>query len=81
MLSTNHPKIGHNILVIQREKEIILADPKTGQEFASVTLCMMEGDKEVSSGKYETVVTKNFWLQWNPILAETDKALADCYVE
>lgn len=81
MQSYNHPNHGHPILVIQRNKEIILADPETGQEFASITLCMMEGDKEESPGKYKTIVTKNFWLQWNPVQAQTDKGLADCYVE
>lgn len=64
MWSANYPTKRHPVLVIQRDKEILLTTP-CGQEIASLTVQTMED----GNGN----PTENFWLCFKAKVAGPDK--------
>jgi hypothetical protein len=79
MKSSNYPEISHEILLIQRDDEIIIALPN-GKEIANITVCTMETDI-LNGNEYKTVPTKNFWVCFNPKEYSTGKDLAEAVVD
>lgn len=69
MKSKNHPNIGHALLVIQRENEILIVSKETGREIATLDIDMMDDEH----GK----PTKSFWLRFNPLNSALNKNMAD----
>jgi len=84
--TSNNPNIFHELLLIPRYDEIIIATPE-GKEIASLSLEAMDRDiiddahRTDLSKKWLTVQTKSFWLKFNPVRAETGNDIADVYDE
>ena len=77
MKSTNYPKINHEVIFIKRKNEIVFALPN-GEEIASIKVCTMEMDEKQENGKYKSVPTDNFWLQFIPSKKCYDACMRDC---
>lgn len=81
MQSSNYHAIKHDIILIQRHHEIIVARAD-GQEIASLTVETMERDilSDVDAEgnlRWKTVPTQSFWLRFHPVSAETGRDSAD----
>lgn len=81
MQSSNYPQVQHEVILIRRKNEIIIARTD-GQEIASLSVETMERDilEEVDAEgnqRWRTVPTQSFWLRFHPVSAQTGKDLAD----
>lgn len=74
--SGNRDKVHAELTFVAREKEIIILCGD--KEVATLTVCTM--DKEVVGSK-DMIGTENFWLTFNPKVAQCHQASADIILE
>ena len=78
LISNNYPKISKTIIIVPREKEILITTDD-GIEIATLDICIMEKDEKVGES-FEVKPSESFWLRFNPKSSQTHKAAADVYI-
>jgi hypothetical protein len=76
--SKNHPKISKEILIVQRDSEILITTID-GEEIGSLVVEIM--DKEDPNDYKKVVPCENWWLTFLPKSSTCDMRSADVFVK